>query len=165
MTSHDIESVTPYDIESRTLAEQETAVEFTTAPLADIGAWLGKAFTEVASYLERKGAGPAGLPFARYRPAADGRFEVEAGFPASTPTSGEADVEPSDLPGGHVAVAVHLGPYDGMQPAYDALRLWVHAHGAETAGDPWEVYLRGPNDSPDSATWRTEIVQPYRTSS
>ncbi len=50
--------MTTYEIETRTLT-----VESTTVSVAEIGPWLGKAFTEVASYLARylarKGAEPA----------------------------------------------------------------------------------------------------------
>jgi effector-binding domain-containing protein len=154
--------VTTYEIETRTLAEQDTAVEYATVSATEIGPWLEKAFTEVASYLERKGAGPAGKPFARYHPTSDRRFEVEAGFPASTPTSGEGEVEPSDLPGGLAAVTVHTGPYDAMEPTYEALRVWVREHGGEPVGDAWEVYLTAPDTQPDASNQRTEVIQPYR---
>ena len=40
--------MTTYEIETRTLT-----VESTTVSVAEIGPWLGKAFTEVASYLAR----------------------------------------------------------------------------------------------------------------
>lgn len=154
--------MTTYEIETRTLAEQETAVEYGTVSATEIAPWLAKAFTEVASYLGRKGAGPAGMPFARFHPTGDDRFEVEAGFPASTPTSGEGDVEPSDLPGGLAAVALHIGPYDTVKPTYEALQAWVRERGGETVGDAWEVYLTDPENQPDPGTWRTEVVQPYR---
>src|SRR4051794_4146302 len=87
----------------RNLTEQETAVAYATLPIAEIGPWLESAFTEVSVYLERKGAGPAGLAFARYRHAGEGVVEVEAGFPASTPPAGEGNIDPSDLPGGPAA--------------------------------------------------------------
>jgi len=151
-----------YEIESHVLDEQETAVEFATLPIAEIGPFLQKAFAEVAVCLQRKGAGPAGMPFARYHPAGDDRLEVEAGFPASTPTSGEGDVEPSDLPGGLAAVTVHVGSYDAVAPAYAALRDWVREHGGEPTGPPWEVYLTHPANDAGPAGLRTEIVQPYR---
>ncbi len=151
-----------YVIETRTLDEQDTAVEYATLAVAEIGPWLGKAFREVAAYLGRKGAGPAGMPFARYHRVADDRFDVEAGFPATTPTSGEGDVEPSDLPQGLAAVTVHVGPYGAMEPAYAALAEWVRAHDGEPVGDTWEVYLTEPDADSDPATWRTEIVMPYR---
>jgi effector-binding domain-containing protein len=154
-----------YTIEMRTLDELDTAVEFATLSTPEIGPWLQKAFGEVAAYLERKGAGPDGFPFARYTRTGDGQFDVEAGFPASTPTSGEGDVEPSDLPAGPAAVTVHVGPYDAIEPAYTALRNWTQEQGHEPAGDAWEVYLTDPDAEPDPATWRTEVIQPYREKS
>ena len=150
-------------IETRTLTEQETAVECATCSVEEISPFVGKAFGEVAAYLARKGAGPAGMPFARYHRLDDGRFEVEAGFPATTPTSGEGDVEPSELPAGTAAVLTYTGPYDAMEPAYAEVVAWIRDHGGEPAGDPWEVYLTDPEEHPDPATWRTEIVMPYRT--
>ena len=92
----------------------------------------------------------------------EGRLEVEAGFPVSSPIEPNGDVQPSELPGGQVAVTVHVGPYDQMEPAYQALASWVTDHGGELAGDAWEVYFSDPSTEPDPATWRTEIVQPYR---
>ena len=154
--------MTTYDIETRTLPELDTAVEFATLPIGEVGPWLQKAFGEVATYLERKGAGPAGMPFARYHRGSDGRLDVEAGFPASTPTSGEGDVEPSDLPAGPAAVTVHVGPYDAIQPAYAALQAWIQDNGGAPAGDAWEVYLSDPEIDQDPATRRTEVIQPYR---
>jgi effector-binding domain-containing protein len=155
--------VTNYEISTRNDAELDTAVEYATLRIAEIGPFLEKAFAEVASYLARKGAGPAGMPFARYHPTSDDQFEVEAGFPASTPTGGEGDVEPSDLPGGLVATTIHVGPYDAVAPAHAALSTWVHEHGGEPVGDAWEVYLTNPGDASGPENLRTEIVQPYRT--
>ena len=150
------------NIEMRELTEQETAVEVATIAVGEIPAFIGKALGAVAGYLQRKGAGPAGMPFARYHRLDDGRFEVEAGFPATTPTSGEGDVEPSELPAGPAAVMTYVGPYDAMQPAYGELLAWIRARGGEPAGDPWEVYLTDPGSLPDPADWRTEVVQPIR---
>ncbi len=150
-----------YAIETRALDEQQTAVEFATLATAEIGPFLGKAFGECAAYLARKGAGPVGLPFARYRDVGGGQFEIEAGFVATTPVSGEGDVEPSDLPRGTAAVTVHVGPYDAIAPAYVALGEWVRDQGGEPNGDPWEVYLTDPSVDPDPSSYRTEVVMPY----
>jgi len=157
-----ISGMTGYEIETRTLTEQDTAVEYATLPIDEIGAWLAKAFSEVARYLGRKGAGPAGMPSARYSRRDDGRFDVEAGFPASTPTNGEGDVEPSDLPAGPAAVTVHVGPYGEIQPAYAALQAWILERGGVPEGHPSEVYFDDPNLDHDPTTWRTEVIQPYR---
>ena len=66
------------------------------------------------------------------------------------------------LPGGSVASTVHVGPYDAMVPGYQAVLSWIAAHDGEVVGDAWEVYLSHPIVEPDPATWRTEIVQPFR---
>jgi effector-binding domain-containing protein len=154
--------VNSYTIERRTIAPQDTAVEYATLPAAEIPPFLARAYAEVASYLQRKGAGPAGMPFARYHRLGEERFEVEAGFPASTPVGGEGEVEPSELPGGVVAVTVHVGPYETMAPAYAALAAWITEHGGTPVGDAWEVYHDDPGSQPDSSKWRTEIIQPVR---
>lgn len=151
-----------YDIRAEARNVQVTAVARATLTVAEIGPWLGKAYEAVAGLLADRQAGPVGPPFARYHVLSEDRFEVEAGFPASRPIEGEGDVQPSELPGGQVAVTIHTGPYDAMGPAYQALVSWVSQHGGELAGDPWEVYLSDPSAEPDPATWRTEILQPYR---
>ncbi len=49
-----------------------------------------------------------------------------------------------------------------MVPGYRAVAAWISGHGGEVVDDAWEVYLSDPTAQPDPATWRTEIVQPYR---
>ena len=151
-----------YDIHAETRNAQVTAVARATLTVAEIGPWVGKTYGAVAGLLADRQAGPAGPPFARYHLLGEGRFEVEAGFPAARSFEGNGDVQPSELPGGQVAVTMHTGPYDQMEPAYQALVSWVSQHGGELAGDPWEIYLSDPSAEPDPATWRTQIVQPYR---
>jgi effector-binding domain-containing protein len=151
-----------YDVHAEARNTQVTAVARATLTVAEIGPWLGKAYGAVAALLADRQAGPAGPPFARYHKLGKGRFEVEAGFPASSQIERDGDVQPSELPGGQAAVTVHVGPYDQMEPAYQALASWVNEHKGEPAGDAWEVYFSDPSSEPDPGTWRTEIVQPYR---
>lgn len=151
-----------YDITAEVRKAQVTAVSRATLTVAELGPWLGRTYAAIAGLLAARRAGPAGPPFARFHMLGDGRFDVEAGFPASRPIEGNGDVQPSELPGGQVAVTIYIGPYDQMEPAYKALASWVGEHGGELAGDAWEFYLSDPSAEPDPATWRTEIVQPYR---
>jgi hypothetical protein len=39
-------------------------------------------------------------------------------------------------------------------------RDWIAANGQKPAPDLWEIYLSGPESSPDPATWRTELNRP-----
>jgi effector-binding domain-containing protein len=150
-----------YEIETRVVDEQATAAMFGTIRVEEIGPWLGHAYATVANYLSHYGVGPIGAPYARYRQIDAETFDVEAGFAASTPVAGEGDVEPSTLPGGELAVTLHVGAYDEMEPAYEAVTAWIADHGMVPEGDAWEVYHSDPVKVPDPAEWRTEIVQPY----
>jgi GyrI-like small molecule binding domain len=57
-------------------------------------------------------------------------------------------------PAGRVATTVHLGPYDRMKPAHDAIHQWAKAHNRPLAGPSWEIYGHWTDD-PDSL--RTDI--------
>jgi effector-binding domain-containing protein len=157
-----------YTIQSCTVSRRPTAVSTATLPVAKIGPWLAETYGMIAATLTAGGPKPAGAPFARYhkvdsKPDGEERFVVEAGFPVATPIEGNGEVRPSSLPGGPVAMTVHIGPYNQLEPAYDALAAWIRDHAGEPVGDAWEIYFSDPVQQPDPATWRTEVVQPYRS--
>lgn len=153
-----------YEVIERVLVEQPTVVMRHRLEVTGIAAWIGPAFSRVQQAICAAGLWPDGMPFARYQkvPEMAATFDVEAGFPVSRPlpecTAG--DVHPSRLPGGPAAVTLHVGPYDAMTPAYEALEKWIADRGGTPDGPPWECYQSEPWGDP--ATWRTEIVQPYR---
>jgi len=154
--------VRTYEVHSETRPEQAAAVAEVTLPVPDIGPWLATAYGRVFSSMTRQGRAPSGPPFARYHHLEGDRFAVEAGFPADEPVEPDGEVHPSTLPGGQAAITIHVGPYDELEPAYAALASWVSEHGGEPTGAPWEVYFSDPEEQPDPATWRTEVVLPYR---
>jgi hypothetical protein len=156
-----------YDVIERDLRAQATVVAGAELTVDEIKNWIGAAYARVLAAVSAAGGGVAGPPFARYRAldrvpgAGPARFEVEAGFPVAEPLQipFADDVRPSSLPGGRAAVTVHVGRYDEMEPAYEALEKWVAGCGGSPEGPPWEVYLSEPTGDP--AQWRTEIVQPF----
>lgn len=152
-----------YAVEQSELPEQPAAVERATLSVAEIPGWLGTALREVAAFLALRGAGPVGPPLARFHRLADSeRFEVEAGFPSSVRVRGADRVRSVVLPGGSAARTSHVGPYDEMEPAYAAVTDWVREHAGEPVGDAWVVYYCDPGQEPDPASWRAEVVLPYR---
>ncbi len=68
-------------------------------------------------------------------------------------TAGE--VYATETPGGEAAIAVHRGPYDRMNEAYNAIDRWLAANGRESAGHSWEVY---GDPTPDPAHTETTVV-------
>lgn len=149
----------PYDIRSEVLPGQLTAVITGTVPLAEVGRWLPIAYDEVFAALARQGIDPVGPPFARYDLLGD-RFVMEAGAPVAGQVVPDGRVIAGTLPGGPVAITTHVGPYDQLGDAVDALTTWVVAQGSTPAGAHWEVYYSDPILEPDPATWRTDVVLP-----
>jgi effector-binding domain-containing protein len=162
-----IKEVPMYQVSTRVLERQPTLVMRAKVPVEQLPEFLGKAYGGVAGYVEEHGLDYAGMPFGIYRllDEATHEFEVEAGFPVlgiQGEIPGDTGVESSSLPGGNVAVVTHIGPYDQMTPAYDAIAEWMANHGHDPDGPAWEVYYSDAVAEPDPSNWKTEIVQPYR---
>jgi effector-binding domain-containing protein len=158
-----LEEEAMYEVEERVLQAQPAAVVRGKATVDEMPAFMQHAFAAVYTYVQTAGVPPTGPPFARFRPldGEDGEFEVEVGCPVVRPVDGAGEVEPLTLPGGSAAMVWHVGQYDGMTPAYDALVSWLAARGATPTGLAWEIYYSDPAEQPDPATWRTQIVQPF----
>ncbi|GAA1521455.1 GyrI-like domain-containing protein [Kribbella lupini] len=144
--------------ETRATTEQATAVRRATLDQGQPAGWFPRAFGEVADYLHRHGIAPYGYPFARCHRVADGRFEVEAGFPVAVPIDGNGTIEPSSLPRGQVLAVWHVGAHETVGTAYRAVDEWLRNESAASTGDPWEVYHDLPTGDP--LRRRTEILQP-----
>ncbi len=76
---------------------------------------------------------------------------------------GAGPVEPSRLPGGPTAVTTHIGRYEDLTLAYEAVHRWLGELGWSAIGPHWEVYFTDPNVEPDPSRWRTDVVVPFRT--
>lgn len=151
-----------YTIHEERLARIPTAAMKATLSPAEMPRWFADAFEATETVAASQGAPPNGPPYARYHVLDGGRFEVEAGFPVPHPITTEGPVYPSELPEGLAARTTHVGPYERLGEAYRSLEVWVTEHGGEITGDPWEIDLSDPEAQPDPATWRTDVVMPFR---
>jgi effector-binding domain-containing protein len=151
-----------YAIEAREQTEQPTAACRATLVLGEnVGVWLAEAYAEAARYLAETGVPIAGPPYGRYT-FREGEMDVEAGFPVAHAVVRSGRVGPSTLPGGPVAVTTHRGQYEDLERAYKAVGRWLAERGYVQSGPHWELYHDNPAKQPDSSTWRTEVVVPYR---
>jgi effector-binding domain-containing protein len=144
------------------LPPQHTAVVRGTVPLAALPAFLQHAFGAVMQALASHHLAPAGEPFAYYHGAPTTTVDVEAGCPVAQPWTASGDVTPSQLPGGRVAMALHIGPYETMVETYHQLTDWMASQHLAPAESMWEVYLSDPRAEPDPATWQTRIYWPVQ---
>lgn len=144
-----------YEVALIGLAPQEVAVVCGKETVEGIPAFLGHAFGKVMQVVAAQGGAIVGPPFARYRDA-DGKFDVEAGFPVAGQLHPQDDVEVYDRHSGTAAQTMHVGAYDAVPAAYAAVEAWLTANGWHVAGAPWEEYL----DEPTVAEPRTLVTFP-----
>jgi effector-binding domain-containing protein len=61
-----------------------------------------------------------------------------------------------------MATCLHTGPYNEMEPAYDALKEWVENNGHQATGVVYELYLNDPGETPPQEL-QTQILFPLKT--
>ena len=112
-------------------------------------------------YLRELGEPPAGMPYAAYYNMDMQNLDVEIGFPVGRQLAGKGEIQASEFPGGKLASVMHVGPYDQVGPAYDALTQWVKEQGYEVTGVAYELYYSGPETPPQEI--KTEIMFPIKS--
>ena len=106
---------------------------------------------------------PVGAVFAHHLRMPPDMWDFELGVEVASPVKASGRVKPGQLPAAKVTRTVYHGPYDGLPDAWGDFVTWMKANGHEQAEDLWEVYLVGPQSSPDPAHWRTELNRPLKT--
>lgn len=140
------------------LSEQPTAVIRGRVPMAELPAFFDRTFGTLAEWLGRHGIAPTGPAFARYAGPPAEVADLEVGFPVASVMETDGEVEPSTLPGGTVARAVHAGGYDGLGDSWAALAQWITDEGRVPGPVLWEVYVTEPSPDMDPADLRTELT-------
>lgn len=150
-----------FEVEVREQREQLTASMTVTCPRDEVGNKLYEIFPAVVMHLNQVGGTAVGAPFVRFHDRGD-PMTIEAGMGISEPIEANDRIAASTLPGGWVASAWHVGPYETIEESYDKLYAWLETSEYEDAGAPWQVYWTDPGLEPDPAKWRTEILVPVR---
>ena len=124
----------------------------------EIGDWCAETFASLYQALLGTGGMPAGPGGALYGEEffTEAAGEVTAYVPVGDHTMPGATV----IGGGRYAIAVHAGPFIDFDRTYAALGSHVAAHDTANPGPIREIYLVSPPDTPDEASYRTEVCWP-----
>lgn len=133
-----------YEISVREMETQHTLTIRSSVPISALSAELAVILPAVWKYMDSEGITPAGAPFTRYFAWNDDRVDFEAGFPVASKAPGKAKIKAGAIPGGLVATTLHVGPYDQLSAAHEAIDQWIAANGKEAAGELWEAYINDP---------------------
>ncbi|WP_280481159.1 MerR family transcriptional regulator [Nocardia cyriacigeorgica] len=129
-----------------------------------IDQWCAETFPLLDQALAAAELTPAGVAGAGYAPefftAEEG--EVVAFVPVVAGTTGDFPdgLTVTTLPACDYAVALHEGPYSEIDRVYGALGTHVAEHDRALAEPIRELYLIGPDRTPDPAGYRTELCWP-----
>jgi effector-binding domain-containing protein len=139
---------------------QAAAVIRLTIPRSEMMKVFGPAVGDLMTTLAAQGVEPVGAVFAHHLKMTPDTFDFELGVKVSTPVKATRRVKPGQLPAAKVARTVYSGPYEDLPSAWGEFVTWIKANGHEQAENLWEVYSIGPQSTPNSANWRTELNRP-----
>jgi len=139
---------------------QTVATIRTKCKPSEISATLSIVLPEIGSTLSAAGVRMAGPPFARYHAISDTEIDLEAGIAVSKPITEKGRVKNSELPAGKTVTVWHIGKYEKLRDAHEALQAHMTTNKLKARGGPWEVYWTDPGMVPDVTKWRTQIFQP-----
>ena len=151
-----------YTIKLLELNNQPTLTMRAIYPVEKLPEFFGTAYDSVMAYLQELGVEPAGMPFGIYYNLDMSALDIEAGFPVARVLPGKGEISASIIPGGKYISTLHIGSYDSMKPAYDALTEWSERNCYEPTGIAYEYYLNDPNAGPGIVP-ETEIRFPVKS--
>jgi effector-binding domain-containing protein len=139
-----------YDVQFRREPGRHLAVTRFEATPEEMAAKVGPAFRTVIARLGALGIVPAGPAMCVYE-MGQARFRVAAGFVVDQPIESDEAVVPFELPATEVATTTHVGAYQDLGRAYDALASQAHEQGREVdrAAPVWEEYWSTPEAPPE----------------
>ena len=138
---------------------QPTLAVRTRSSVQDLPQVLGRAWGAIIQHAGRMGVQPSGPPFVAYHNMEMQDLDLEIGFPFAQKLKGEGELLAGEIPGGKAAGCLHVGPYDQVGAAYEALQKWMEANGYTPSGVVYEFYLKDPHSTPP-AELQTEVVFP-----
>ncbi len=135
-----------YNCELIDQTAQPTLSIRTTTSIKELPQELGKAYGAIGQYLGELGEQPAGAPYAAYFTFSMESMDIEIGFPVGGSLPGKGEIQSGDIPAGKVAQTIYTGPYNKIEPAYNALTAFVEQQGYEATGVAYEYYLNDPGE-------------------
>lgn len=127
-----------YTIEIRNLEPTRVALSHYNGPVQDAPKYMPAVFKSVRGLTN-------GAPFIGYLSLVSPQGEAEMILCVPTAETPSAQgVEIAQLPGGKAACLTHIGPYNKMHLAYEAMNRYLAENGLSLRPPCREVYIKGP---------------------
>jgi effector-binding domain-containing protein len=131
-----------YDVVVETAEVELVAAVRATVPVRDIARAWKPALDQVWAFLKTAGElEPGHNLFLYHHPERrDQAMNIDFGVQVARPFEPESDVRCIETPIGEVAKTVHVGPYDRLGEAHNAIHAWCAANKRKIAQASWEIY-------------------------
>ena len=149
-------------IEHRSVPATAAAAIEAVVDRADVLAWWQGALGELRATVRAQGlraAGPSGGVYASELFQRD-RGQATVFIPVTGRVRAIGRVAPLVVPAAELAIISHHGSLADADLSYAKLGSYATTHEISIDGPLREYYLRGAEDTPDEAEWRTEIGWP-----
>jgi effector-binding domain-containing protein len=145
-------------VELQTVSPRKLAAVRREISEVEVGSTWGPALDEVWSFIRSQpGLRTDGHNIFVYHPnPSTGLLECEFGVEVTRVFETVGEVHATETPAGEAAVAVHRGPYDRMNEAYEAIGRWMAENQREPAGYTWEIY---GDPTPNQDDTETTVVR------
>ena len=140
---------------------QPALVVRTRAAVERLPQVLGPAWGRVMACAGKAGTTPSDAPFVAYHNMDMQDLDLEIGCTFAQPLAGEGDVVAGEIPASRAVQCLHVGPYDQVGAAYEALQAFIAAEGLQASGPAYEFYLNDPDEVPP-AQLRTRVAMLVR---
>jgi effector-binding domain-containing protein len=149
-----------YEISVRDVPSQWIVSVRRQMSVPELPAFFGEAYGRIFARLAELDVAAVAPPFAIYHQFGPGQVDAEAGVPISRRIAATSPLKVRRLTAATVARTMHVGPYEELGYAYEALTDWIADHGRVTAGPVRERYLNGPGEDVPPTSYMTEIEMP-----
>jgi effector-binding domain-containing protein len=131
-----------YEIVAETAQAELVAAVRATVPAGGVARAWKPALDQVWAFLKKNGElRPGHNLFLYHRPERRNEaMNVDFGVQVSRPFPRQGNVQCIDTPAGEVARTLHIGPYDRLGDAHNAIHAWCVAHDRKIAQASWEIY-------------------------
>jgi len=132
-----------YQVETRTVTSQTLAAVRRRVLSRDIGRTWKPALDLVWEFLRRHEdlrAGGHNCFLYHHAARPDEPMEIDFGVQVVRSFNDEGEVVCTQTPAGEVAMTTHVGGYDKLGAAHEAMQKWRAANGRVFGGYSWEIY-------------------------
>lgn len=151
-----------YDVKKSNIAPQLVAYAEGSENPQKTPQLFGQLLTKVTQHIQSNGGQVAGPPFTRYMEMDGETVKMWVGMPLRAEIPEGDGITVDHLPGGTIAMTTHVGPFDQLGNAHEAVLEWIDESDHEQTGPPWEYYWSDPEKEPNPDNWKTEVFFPVK---